>query len=89
MVTATTDSVLAAYLGRSAVLTNTMAERLPDFLGLGTQKGGTTTLHQLLGLHPDVHLPDRKEVHYCRVLRFRRRLRETGLLCWMPPCGSD
>ena len=41
-----------------------MAERLPDFLGLGTQKGGTTTLHQLLGLHPDVHLPDRKEVHY-------------------------
>ena len=66
-----------------------MAERLPDFLGLGTQKGGTTTLHQLLGLHPDVHLPDRKEVHYCRVLRIRRRLSETGLLCWMPPCGSD
>ena len=41
-----------------------MAERFPDFLGLGTQKGGTTTLHQLLGRHPDVHLPDRKEVHY-------------------------
>ena len=41
-----------------------MPERLPDFLGLGTQKGGTTTLHQLLTKHPGVHLPACKEVHY-------------------------
>ncbi|MBO75467.1 MAG: sulfotransferase [Flavobacteriales bacterium] len=41
-----------------------MPERLPDFLGLGTQKGGTTTLHQLLTHHPGVHLPACKEVHY-------------------------
>ena len=41
-----------------------MAERLPDFLGLGTQKGGTTTLHRLLSAHPQVFLPDCKEVHY-------------------------
>ena len=41
-----------------------MAERLPDFLGLGTQKGGTTTLQQLLKQHPAVHLAARKEVHY-------------------------
>ena len=38
--------------------------RLPDFLGLGTQKGGTSTLHALLKTHPDVFLPSCKEVHY-------------------------
>ncbi len=38
--------------------------RLPHFLGLGTQKGGTTTLHELLASHPQVFLPDCKEVHY-------------------------
>ncbi|MEC8688447.1 MAG: sulfotransferase [Cyanobacteriota bacterium] len=41
-----------------------MTERLPDFLGLGTQKGGTTSLHQLLSAHPQVHLPAAKELHY-------------------------
>ncbi len=41
-----------------------MPARLPDFLGLGTQKGGTTTLHQLLLQHPTVFLPTAKEVHY-------------------------
>ena len=41
-----------------------MPERLPDFLGLGTQKGGTTSLHQLLSAHPQVHLPAAKELHY-------------------------
>ena len=41
-----------------------MAAPLPDFLGLGTQKGGTTTLHCLLGQHPDVYLPACKEVHF-------------------------
>ncbi len=38
--------------------------RLPDFLGLGVQKGGTTTLHQMLAEHPEVFLPEQKEVHY-------------------------
>lgn len=41
-----------------------MAAPLPDFLGLGTQKGGTTTLHRMLGGHPDVFLPACKEVHF-------------------------
>ena len=41
-----------------------MAAPLPDFLGLGTQKGGTTTLHRLLGQHPEVYLPACKEVHF-------------------------
>ena len=41
-----------------------MAPPLPAFLGLGTQKGGTTTLHWLLSQHPQVHLPTCKEVQY-------------------------
>jgi hypothetical protein len=38
--------------------------RLPDFLCLGTQRGGTTTLQKLLERHPQVFLPACKEVHY-------------------------
>ena len=38
--------------------------RLPDFLGIGTQKGGTTYLHGLLQQHPQVHLAQPKELHY-------------------------
>ena len=41
-----------------------MGGRLPDFLGLGVQKGGTTSLHCLLDQHPQVFLPPVKEVHY-------------------------
>ena len=37
---------------------------LPQFLVVGAQKAGTTTLQALLGLHPDVFLPNPKEVHY-------------------------
>jgi hypothetical protein len=37
---------------------------LPHFLVLGTQKGGTTTLQELLAGHPAVFLPACKEVHY-------------------------
>ena len=41
-----------------------MGGRLPDFLGLGVQKGGTTTLQRLLEQHPGVYLPPAKELHY-------------------------
>lgn len=41
-----------------------MQGRLPDFLGLGVQKGGTTTLQQLLQQHPQVHLPPSKELQF-------------------------
>ena len=41
-----------------------MPARLPDFLGIGTQKGGTTSLHQWLNNHPGVFLPKCKEIHY-------------------------
>ena len=38
--------------------------RLPDFLCLGTQRGGTTFLQLLLEQHPQVFLPACKEVQY-------------------------
>ena len=38
--------------------------RVPDFLGLGVQKGGTTTLHTLLAAHPQLMLPPNKELHF-------------------------
>ena len=39
------------------------ATRLPHFLVIGTQKGGTTSLHHLLSQH-QVFFARSKEVHY-------------------------
>lgn len=36
----------------------------PDFLVIGPQKCGTTTLYGLIRQHPDVFLPPQKELHY-------------------------
>jgi hypothetical protein len=47
---------------------------LPDFLGIGAQKAGTTWLYENLRCHPDVFLPDKKELHYFD-RRFHRSLR--------------
>lgn len=37
---------------------------LPDFLGIGCQKCGTTWLHVNLSAHPDAFLPEPKELHF-------------------------
>lgn len=37
---------------------------LPDFLGIGVPKAGTTWLYGNLRAHPKLFLPDRKEIHY-------------------------
>ena len=41
-----------------------MLSHLPDFLCVGTQKGGTTSLQKLLEHHPETFLPIRKELQY-------------------------
>lgn len=41
-----------------------MEGRLPDFLGIGVQKGGTTTLQRLLERHPGAWLPPAKELQF-------------------------
>ena len=35
-----------------------------SFMICGTQKGGTTALSNYLQEHPQVHIPDRKEIHF-------------------------
>jgi hypothetical protein len=45
---------------------------LPDFLIIGTQKGGTTSLYHYLSQHPDVLKAYRKEVHYFDSYRYHR-----------------
>ena len=37
---------------------------LPHFLGIGAQKAGTTWLAENLRCHPEVFLPERKELHW-------------------------
>lgn len=41
-----------------------MAEGLPDFLGIGAQRAGTTWLHNCLKEHPALCLPSKKELHF-------------------------
>ena len=36
----------------------------PNFLCVGAQKSGTTTLHDILTQHPDIYLPKQKEAHF-------------------------
>ncbi len=50
---------------RSAARRGTAPARaLPDFLLIGAQKAGTTSLYAYLVAHPDVRAAARKEVHY-------------------------
>lgn len=35
-----------------------------SFLGIGAQKAGTTWLHKMLRLHPDIGMPEQKELHF-------------------------
>jgi len=37
---------------------------LPDFLGIGVQRAGTTFVHEALSEHPEICTPDTKELHF-------------------------
>jgi hypothetical protein len=41
-----------------------MSDRLPNFVVVGAPKCGTTSLYAYLRQHPDIFLPERKELHY-------------------------
>ena len=43
--------------------------RFPDFLGIGTTRGGTTWLYISLSRHPDVWMPPVKELNYFNKLQ--------------------
>lgn len=56
---------LGASLSRSLASSGlARPSRLPDFLGIGAQKAGTTWLHANLAAHPGVFLPEAKELHW-------------------------
>lgn len=38
--------------------------KYPDFYGIGVQKAGTTWLHAQLSKHPDIFMPNLKEIQY-------------------------
>ena len=38
--------------------------RFPNYIIIGTMKGGTTALHDFICMHPDVDKPTQKEIHY-------------------------
>ncbi len=40
---------------------------LPRFLGIGAPKAGTTWLHHNMAAHPDLYLPEIKELHFFNV----------------------
>jgi hypothetical protein len=41
-----------------------MSKCLPDFLGVGASRSGTTTLYDFLDRHPQVFMANPKEIHY-------------------------
>jgi hypothetical protein len=48
---------------RDQVITESAGD-LPSFYCIGAQKAGTTWLFEMLKKHPEIHLPQYKEVHY-------------------------
>jgi len=43
---------------------NNKQRPLPDFIGIGAQRCGTTWLYRHMSLHPDVWMPPVKEIHF-------------------------
>jgi hypothetical protein len=54
---------------------------LPDFLVIGAEKCGTTSLYEALSSHPDVHPARRKEPHY---FDYQHARGETWYRAWFP-----
>jgi len=55
---------LTAPLHWCCALATSARRSLPDFLIIGAQKAGTTSLCSYLFQHPDVNAPRRKEIHF-------------------------
>lgn len=51
----------------------------PNFLVIGAEKSGTTWLYECLKKHPEIYLPDTKEIHYFNRLRSDHSVRDRFL----------
>lgn len=47
--------------------------RLPNYIIIGTMKGGTTALHDFICMHPEVDRPTQKEIHYFSLFPHRSK----------------
>jgi hypothetical protein len=57
-------TVIVIWINNTGILPEKLMD-LPNFLGLGAQRAGSSWLYKLLQTHPDIYLPERcKEVHY-------------------------
>lgn len=68
-----------------------IGERRPDFFIVGAPKCGTTALYTYLGRHPDVYLPDRKELRFFGSdleIRDRVPLTQDGYLSYFAGAGD-
>jgi hypothetical protein len=52
--------------------------RLPNFLIIGAEKCGTTSLYYYLKQHPEVYLPKRKELHYFSCEHMKKQMAGPG-----------
>jgi len=63
-------AIIPAILDKIGFLRNNLLTsketntNFPDFLGIGAQKSGTTWLYKNLRKHPQLYLPETKEIHY-------------------------
>ncbi len=60
----------------------------PDFLGIGTARSASTWLHARLSQHPDVYLPELKELHFFNERREHRPCDVSGA-SWTRPVYFD
>ena len=61
--------ILAEFRGRTGTETpftpyGARPVTTPDFVIIGTQRGGTTSLHAYLSAHPQISIPSTKELHF-------------------------
>lgn len=62
---------------------------LPNFLVVGAAKCGTTSVHHYLRQHPEIFVPERKELHYFAYPEMERNSRGPGDAKILPlACGT-
>ncbi|MEL6494226.1 MAG: sulfotransferase domain-containing protein [Cyanobacteria bacterium J06623_7] len=69
---------IRSQVNRQARKLNNLKLRLPNFLIIGTQKGGTTWLHANLKRHPEIFLPNgKKELEFFSY--YEKKIADYGL----------
>ena len=66
--------------------------RVPDFFIVGAPKAGTTAMYEYLRTHPDLYLPERKELRFFGSdldIRDRQQLTAEQYLAYFAPAPAD